>query len=148
MSSSPLTDKIAPLFAALPQSEAMGILLPRQPQPASKIVEGLQGLPPLVEAALWLYVDDLDRSHALSESNETEEGAFWHGIMHRREGDFWNSKYWFRRAGTLPNRLGLNPSRLTEEVSALPIGENPERLVELQRREWLTLFEHCTQEML
>lgn len=148
MSSTSLTDKIAPLFAALPQSEAMGILLPRHPQPASEIVEGLEGLPPLVAAALWLYVDDLDRSHALSQSIETEAGAFWHGIMHRREGDFWNSKYWFRRAGTLPDRLGLDPSRLTDEVSGVPAGENPERLVELQRHEWLTLFEHGTKEML
>lgn len=53
----------------------------------------------LALSGLWLLAGELDRSHSLSQSIETAEGAYWHGIMHRREGDFWNSKYWFRRVG-------------------------------------------------
>lgn len=53
----------------------------------------------LALSGLWLLAGELDRSHGLSQSIETAEGAYWHGIMHRREGDFWNSKYWFRRVG-------------------------------------------------
>jgi hypothetical protein len=50
-------------------------------------------------AAVWLLYDDLDESHSLSQQIETPSGSFWHGIMHRREGDFSNAKYWFRRVG-------------------------------------------------
>ena len=31
---------------------------------------------------------------------KTAEGSFWHGIMHRIELDFWNSKYWYRQVGS------------------------------------------------
>ncbi len=53
----------------------------------------------VTEAALWLLAGELDRSHEVSQSIESAEGSYWHGIMHRREGDFWNAKYWFRRVG-------------------------------------------------
>lgn len=53
----------------------------------------------LCESGLWLLAGDLDRSHTISQSIDTAEGSFWHGIMHRREGDFGNAKYWFRRVG-------------------------------------------------
>jgi hypothetical protein len=50
-------------------------------------------------AGLWLYFSCLDESHGISQSVESAEGSFWHGIMHRQEPDAWNSGYWFRRAG-------------------------------------------------
>jgi hypothetical protein len=50
-------------------------------------------------AALWLRFDFLDRSHHISQAIDTPEGSFWHGVMHRREPDFFNAKYWFRRVG-------------------------------------------------
>jgi hypothetical protein len=53
-------------------------------------------------AGLWLYHDFLDESHRISQEIETPTGSYWHGIMHRREGDFGNSKYWFRRVGRHP----------------------------------------------
>jgi hypothetical protein len=84
-------------------------------------------------------------------------GAFWHGIMHRREPDAWNSKYWFRKVGRHPV--------LDMLVSEAPqIGysyRNPEEFVdfcegvrgtgsadeELARRvqllEWQLLFDWC-----
>src|SRR4051812_40242009 len=46
-------------------------------------------------AGLWLYFDWLDESHRVSQSIDTPTGSFWHAIMHRREGDFSNSKYWY-----------------------------------------------------
>jgi len=54
-----------------------------------------------VSGALLLY-GDLDRSHRISQGIDTPTGSFWHGIMHRREGDFRNAKHWFRRTGKHP----------------------------------------------
>jgi len=53
-------------------------------------------------AGLWLYHDFLDESHRLSQEIETPSGSFWHAVMHRREGDYENAKYWFRRVGKHP----------------------------------------------
>lgn len=53
-------------------------------------------------AAVRLRFDLLDESHELSQQIQTPAGSYWHGIMHRREGDFGNAKYWFRNAGPQP----------------------------------------------
>jgi hypothetical protein len=50
-------------------------------------------------AGLWLRCDFLDESHRISQNIDNPWGSFWHAIMHRREGDFDNAKYWFRRVG-------------------------------------------------
>ncbi len=53
-------------------------------------------------SGLWLLAGDIHRSHTISQEISNPEGSFLHGIMHRREGDFGNSKYWFRRVGSHP----------------------------------------------
>ncbi len=50
-----------------------------------------------VRSALFLYFSDLDRSHKISQSIHSATGSYLHGIMHRQEPDFSNSKYWFRK---------------------------------------------------
>ncbi|MBS0261422.1 MAG: hypothetical protein JSS02_05650 [Planctomycetes bacterium] len=54
-------------------------------------------------AGLLQWYDFLDESHQLSQSIEGEgddlRGDYWHAIMHRREPDYSNAKYWFRRLG-------------------------------------------------
>ena len=56
-------------------------------------------LPPLVRSAALLWHDYLDESHSLSQDIHTADGGFLHGIMHRREPDYNNAKYWFQRVG-------------------------------------------------
>ncbi|MDQ2798984.1 MAG: hypothetical protein M3Y13_05000 [Armatimonadota bacterium] len=59
--------------------------------------------PAIVKAGLHLLNDDLATSHALSQSHEGEPLAdYWHAIIHRREGDYGNSRYWFGRVGSVP----------------------------------------------
>ena len=55
-----------------------------------------------VRSGLLLRADLLDASHTLSQDIPTTDGSYWHGIMHRREPDYPNSGYWFRRVGDHP----------------------------------------------
>ncbi|MDR3690825.1 MAG: hypothetical protein P4L46_15715 [Fimbriimonas sp.] len=145
----PLADLMKPLFETLPLEHAMPELVPtkRAAEEAIAQVERIVSDPqirrnPALEAALWLYVDELDRSHMISQGVPGPIGACWHGIMHRREGDFWNSKYWFRQAGSLKLAAGSDPSEFVDRVEAAN-RENPPELLAQQRSEWATLFEWC-----
>jgi hypothetical protein len=53
-------------------------------------------------SGLWLYHDFLDESHTISQDLPSWYGSYWHGIMHRREPDASNARYWFRRVETNP----------------------------------------------
>ncbi|MEX0745132.1 MAG: hypothetical protein WD118_05980 [Phycisphaeraceae bacterium] len=168
----PLHHLLRPLFKALPLERAMEHLVVAADQPTSPHValveeivshDALAEQPELV-AGLWLYVDDLDRSHAASQQIDTPTGSFWHAIMHRREGDFSNSKYWFRRTGKHPvmsrittaggsagagTTIGeYEPFTFVDRVQrAYDKGENVDwpELVAMQRREWRALFEWCVE---
>ncbi|MGV3616159.1 MAG: hypothetical protein ACO1SV_12565 [Fimbriimonas sp.] len=145
----PIRAEVAPVFEVLPPDAAMTHLRfgAGHPEAHLALAEAERRLVkyPALVAGLWYYADDLDRSHSVSQEILTPEGSYWHGMIHRREGDFSNAKYWFRNAGSLPNRLGLDPIALTDEVASHP-RDNPIHLVEAQRREWETLFEHCARQ--
>jgi hypothetical protein len=55
----------------------------------------------LVRGAILYALDELDAAHQIFQEDHSELGSYWHGMMHRREGDFDNARYWFRRAGRL-----------------------------------------------
>lgn len=140
---------ISPIFSKLPPDTAMAVLLPEYPlegaeEIAADAVAAWAHEPALL-AGLWLYLDNLESSHTISQRDASPVGAYWHGIMHRREGDFSNAKYWFRQTGSLPNLLNLDPASLTDEV-ARRYRDNPAHLVEAQRREWEQLFEYCARQ--
>ncbi len=48
-------------------------------------------------AMLWLRIGEIDHSHAIVQQDSSPLGSYLHGVVHRLEQDFWNSKYWFKQ---------------------------------------------------
>ena len=120
-------------------------------------------------AGLWLWHDALEESHTLSQKLDTPDGAYWHAIMHRREGDFSNSKYWLARcrahpsatamAKSLPKLIESHPGDsaslstsgwdpfafvdLVEQVHDRPNDPRRPMVIAIQQLEWRILFDHC-----
>jgi hypothetical protein len=98
----------------------------------------------LVRGGLLYALDALAPAHAIFQENHSAAGSYWHGMLHRREGDFGNACYWFRQAGSFPALDALpdfDPAAFTMECSRAR-GPVPE-LVEHQRREWAALMLFC-----
>lgn len=58
--------------------------------------------PRMIRAGLLYAYDALRESHRILQEIGSAEASYWHGMIHRREGDFENARYWFRRTGVLP----------------------------------------------
>src|SRR5438270_7443644 len=115
---------LGPLFKAVPIETSMPRLQGSHPHHIELVQQLLKTSAltdrPELAAGLWLYCDDLDRCHAICQDLPDPIGAFWHGIMHRREGDFSNSHYWVRRAESHPmlnEHPELDPHGLVDAVS-------------------------------
>ena len=125
-------------------------------------VESLFGGQPIRDRAmaqcclsgLWLWFDYLDESHTISQSIDTASGSFWHGIMHRREPDYSNAKYWFRRVANHPAYDLIAASTSTVKWDPFDFvdrcahvygsgSDEEHRCRELQRLEWQVLFDFC-----
>ena len=95
----PLPPAVASLFTG--RLPALGPGSPNAPERGS--IEAIAGaVSPALLSAVWLYHDFLDESHEISQELHTPTGSLLHAVMHRREPDAWNSKYWFRKVGTHP----------------------------------------------
>lgn len=139
---------VASIQASLPLIEAMPTL--RDPGPGSqphltaKVMEA--EVHPAFKAGLLLYLDELDMSHTISQGIATPLGSWWHAIMHRREGDFWNSHYWLDRACSHPffEDSPVNPRELVDDCDK-DLGRDQPGLVKRQRQEWQALMDWMLQ---
>lgn len=100
-----------------------------------------------IRSALYLRFNFLDESHKIAQGISTTEGSYWHAIMHRREPDYGNAKYWYRKVGTHPVFAvvpGGDPFAFVDFCeSAEGDPAKCKKAVDLQRAEWQALFNHC-----
>ncbi len=63
----------------------------------------------LIEAVLGLRIGSIHRPHEIVQQGSDSMESHLHGVVHRMEGDFWNSKYWFRQVNdqVLLTSIGL-----------------------------------------
>lgn len=84
-----------------------------------------------LQSGLLLWNENLDASHTLSQDIDNPTGSYWHGIMHRMEGDFSNAKYWFRLTGSHPvyGRLYLWTVSFLKDKDTDPTRPDPARSI-------------------
>lgn len=123
--------------------------------------------PEAAMAGLLLYFSCFEEAHELANNCSTSEGYLWHAILHRLEGDYGNSAYWFRKARPHAMHEDLSEAAakilmnyrhaefrvgrwdpfaflsFCERARAQPGSNHEKAALEIQRAEWQILFDYC-----
>lgn len=116
---------------------------------------------PATRAGLYFYLGFWDLAHETAQDLHTQEGSYWHALVHRQEPDSGNSEYWFRQTGVHPIFVELretaaalgfdggatwDPSAFIQfcEMARQRPGSGEEICaLQVQRAEWRILFDYC-----
>ncbi len=122
-------------LAALDRGPRPGVATPADLRQAT--LESVRGLAPETRAAALglalLWHDDLDGAHELCQAHEGHQGCdYVHALLHRREGDFANAKYWFRAVGrhAVHDELAQTATTLGQQAMVTDGRWNPARMVD------------------
>ena len=87
----------------------------------------------LLRCVVLLWHDHHEAAHEICQQIETPDGGWLHGLLHRREPDYGNARYWFRRVGTHPGF-----PTLAEKVAAFLTSQGEDKLAAqlLPRGQW------------
>ncbi len=117
-------------------------------------------------SGLWLGFNFLEKSHEISQRLKSQSGSYWHALMHRREPDYSNSAYWFKRVGDHPLfkdiavaiadtvkdaspalqalATSFDPYAFNDACEAAAAGKEDVAVCEaIQLIEWKLLFSYC-----
>jgi hypothetical protein len=139
---------------------------PSHPEARAQLdaLAAVKTIPETALAGLYLYFSYWDEAHEIAQNISTQEGSYWHAIVHRQEPDAGNAGYWFRQVGAHPifpvlreraAAIGVDfgaswkPSAFIdycEGVRQKPEGDSERRALEVQRAEWQLLFDYCAVE--
>lgn len=117
---------------------------------------------PLVRAGMFYHHNALEDAHRLVQEASGDAAAYWHAMIHRRERDFENARYWLRRAGEQPafaemqaraadvsphmgRQMSWDPYLLVNLAEQLRFGaaELEAEVVGLGRVEFEVFFDYC-----
>ncbi|WOO77274.1 uncharacterized protein LOC62_01G000863 [Vanrija pseudolonga] len=93
-----------------------------------------------VIAALHLANDDIDACHRIAQASEGDPTAdLLHATLHRREGDYWNSKYWYSHVEDKHALARADAAAFVDACAAAAKGKSGGS--KLQQRQWDELLE-------
>ena len=145
----PLLDN---LLATLTQRDPFPLLVPKSVWDNSLTakIDKLTAAP-LAKAGLHLLNDDIHNCHNIAQEHENPDGNYWHAILHRREPDYWNSKYWYKRVGNHPviqqmknEEVGWDPFEFVDQCEKF----NTAKERQLQFKEMKFLLKHTIEKYL